>query len=249
MGAVAEVLATEGLWLVIAGAVLAGIVRGFSGFGTAMIYLPFASAVLDPVAAVMSLVVMDTIGPLPLIPNALRVANRKHLGLLVAGLVLMLPVGLMALTRMEPEVYRTVLAVVTLIAVALMVSGWRYPGALRPGVLFGAGAAGGLMGGAAGVPGPPVILVTLASPMRPAAVRATNMVYLMACDILIWGLLWLHGQALTTPIVVGLVVLLPYMAGTQIGARIFDPERERMYRLVAYAVIGGSGVSALPIWG
>lgn len=248
MGAVAQVLATDGLWILGLGAVLAGVVRGFSGFGTAMIYLPFASAVLDPVAAVMSLVVMDAFGPLPLIPGALRQANRQHLGLLVAGMALLLPVGLMALTRMTPEVYRGVLGVVTLAAVALMMSGWRYSGALRPGVLFGAGAAGGLLGGAAGIPGPPVILVTMASGLRPAQIRATNMVYLMACDLALLGLMWGLGQALISPMLVGLLALVPYAAGTQIGAWIFNPDKERLYRRVAYVVIGGSAVSALPIW-
>ena len=44
-----EALALPGLWLLILGALVAGIVRGFSGFGTAMIYLPIAAQVMPPI--------------------------------------------------------------------------------------------------------------------------------------------------------------------------------------------------------
>ena len=45
----AQALATEGLWLLFIGAVLGGLARGFSGFGTAMVILPFAAEVFTPV--------------------------------------------------------------------------------------------------------------------------------------------------------------------------------------------------------
>lgn len=49
--AVQAALATDGLiWLTI-GVIVAGLVRGFSGFGTAMICMPVAGAVLSPVGA------------------------------------------------------------------------------------------------------------------------------------------------------------------------------------------------------
>ena len=51
------------------------------------------------------------------------------------------------------------------------------------------------------------------------------------------------------PVIVGAIVILPYMFGNLIGARLFDPEKERTYRAVAYVVIAGSAASALPIWG
>ena len=72
----AQALATEGLvWLAFA-AFLAGIVRGFSGFGTAMIYLPVASQFLTPFEALITLMVMDFFGPLPL-PRRPRSQRRS----------------------------------------------------------------------------------------------------------------------------------------------------------------------------
>jgi len=64
----AGVIAGEGFWLLVAAAAVAGLVRGFSGFGTAMVYLPVAGQILSPFEALTTLLIMDLVGPLPNIP-------------------------------------------------------------------------------------------------------------------------------------------------------------------------------------
>src|SRR6056297_1412897 len=82
----APALAVPGLgWLAVV-ALLAGVVRGFSGFGTAMVYMPVAGQMLSPVAALVSLVIMDAIGPLAQVPRALRQVERGDLLRLCGGL-------------------------------------------------------------------------------------------------------------------------------------------------------------------
>ena len=56
-------LLTGDFALVAFAALLAGIVRGFSGFGTALVFLPIAGIVLDPVTAVARQVVWRAAGP------------------------------------------------------------------------------------------------------------------------------------------------------------------------------------------
>ena len=58
----------------------AGLVRGFSGFGTAMIYLPVASQFLTPFEALITLMVMDFFGPLPLVLGAAGFAIGLKVG-------------------------------------------------------------------------------------------------------------------------------------------------------------------------
>ena len=48
-------------WLMFA-AFLAGLVRGFSGFGTAMVFLPIASQYSTPFEAIASLAIMEFFG-------------------------------------------------------------------------------------------------------------------------------------------------------------------------------------------
>ena len=54
-----QALAFKGLAWVALAALVAGVVRGFSGFGTALIYLPVAAQVMPPVWAILSLAAMD----------------------------------------------------------------------------------------------------------------------------------------------------------------------------------------------
>ena len=71
-------------------AFLAGLVRGFSGFGTAMVFLPIAGQILTPFQAVTAMIVMDAIGPLPNVPRALKVAHRYMMACVASSLTILL---------------------------------------------------------------------------------------------------------------------------------------------------------------
>ena len=87
----AEALATEGLWLLFLAAFVGGLVRGFSGFGTGMIYLPFAAQVLEPVWVLIAMLVFDFFGPIPAVPRAWRSAHRADLVRLAIGALVAMP--------------------------------------------------------------------------------------------------------------------------------------------------------------
>ncbi|HAV07572.1 MAG TPA: sulfite exporter TauE/SafE family protein, partial [Rhodobacteraceae bacterium] len=54
-----EALTYPGLGWIALGALIAGAVRGFSGFGTALVFLPVAGQFLSPIWALTVLTVMD----------------------------------------------------------------------------------------------------------------------------------------------------------------------------------------------
>jgi uncharacterized protein len=99
-----------GLGLLVLGAVLAGLVRGFTGFGTALVYMPFAAQVLPPVWGLVTLIVIDLIGPLPAVPRALRDGDPPDVLRLGAGAVVGVPLGALVLTALDPEVFRYTLS-------------------------------------------------------------------------------------------------------------------------------------------
>jgi uncharacterized protein len=235
------------VWLVIA-AVAAGVVRGFSGFGTAMVFLPVAGQVLSPVGALVALTVMDLVGPLPNVPRALRDAHRGDVLRLCAGLVVALPVGLLVLTSVAPEVFRYSVSVVSLLLLILLVLGWRYRGVLRAWMIYLTGMLGGFLFGAVGLPGPPVIMIYMAAPLPAPVVRANLMLYLLGADALMVGFLGVSGRLEVAAIWTGVVVTLPYLAGNVLGGRLFRPEYERFYSWAAYAIISFSALSGLPLW-
>ncbi len=104
---------------------LAALVRGFSGFGSGLVYLPLAAQVLSPFQALTTIVIFDLIGPLPIVRRASRECETADLFRLISGLVVALPLGLLTLTLVEPEVFRYTVSFVALFLLGCLISGLR----------------------------------------------------------------------------------------------------------------------------
>jgi uncharacterized membrane protein YfcA len=238
-------LAIPGVGWVFVAAFVAGIVRGFSGFGTGMIFLPVASQFIAPVWAIMIVMVMDMIGPVPAIPAALRNGHPRDLMRLLAGTVVALPLGLLVLFWVDPAVFRLGVSVVSLAMLAVLMAGMRYHGALTPRLVYATGGLAGLLGGAVGIPGPPVVLFYMASPHPARVIRANIMAYLFFFDLMMIAGVTMAGRLSAQPLVLGLMAALPYLAGNMTGWWIFRPELEKLYRGMAYVIIAVSALSGL----
>ena len=175
-------------------------------------------------------------------------ARLIELRKLLIGAAIVLPLASVILTAMQPQIFRYLVSSMALILLALLILGVRYRGVLRNWMLYGAGALGGFLGGVAGTPGPPVIMIYMASTSPPAVIRANNMLYLFLFDVGFLLLFAFRGLLDWTPIILGLFVALPYLIGSLIGQRIFNPERESLYRNIAYLVIAISAIQGLPFW-
>jgi len=246
-GILGHALATPGLGFLLIGVVLAGLVRGFAGFGTAMVYLPFAGQVLSPVAALVTLVVMNIIGPLVNVPRAWHNGRPGEIARLALGALITLPLGVAVLEWMAPQDFRYVVSLLTLMLLALMLSGWRYHGVVSRAMLYVTGAVGGFLAGVAGLPGPPVILLYMASRNPPAVIRANTLIYLIATSAMMLMVFWGGGLLSPAPIMLGLVLAVPYLLANIAGAALFDPKRVALYRAVGYIIIAGSALSGLPL--
>ena len=244
----ASALATDGLICLVLAVFTAGLVRGFAGFGSAMIIMPVASSVLPPVEAVIFLICAELVGPLPNARAAWRDGTPREVGLLVGGAVLALPLGIWALTSMDPTVFGWVVSVCVFTLLALTVSGWRLKGALTQRLIVAAGAVGGFMTGYAGIPGPPVIMLYMASMLPAKVIRANFLLYLVGLDLILFPTLWALGLMSWPIAFLGMLVGVPNMVANMIGARLFDPSVERLFRNVAYLVIGASAIVGLPVW-
>ncbi|WP_428925378.1 sulfite exporter TauE/SafE family protein [Marinibacterium sp. SX1] len=246
--AIATALGQPGLgWLFLA-ALVAGSVRGFAGFGTGMIFVPAAAQVLDPFQVLLVVMVMDLFGPIPNLPAAWRTADKGDLARLLAGTLIFLPLGLLALGHVAPEMFQVSAALVALAMVGCMILGLRYQGRLGHGLIFGTGSLAGFLGGVSGIPGPPVILLYMASPNPAGVVRASVMIYLFAYDLLLGGILAAKGVVTLVPVLLGLGLALPNVLGNMLGGWLFRPGLEKAYRVVAYVIITASALSALRIW-
>src|ERR1700678_4423640 len=74
-------------------ALISGTARGFSGFGSALIFMPLASSIAAPRLVAALLLMIDFVGSSPLIPNAWKHADRKATAIMVLGALVGVPFG------------------------------------------------------------------------------------------------------------------------------------------------------------
>ncbi len=246
--ALSEALALPGLGWMLLTVIVAGLVRGFSGFGSAMIIMPVASTVFTPVGAIIFLTTVELFGPLPNLRSALHNGTRPDVARLALGAVFAMPLGVFALAHMSPQIFSWAVSVVVLGLLVVLMLGWRYHGSLTPPMVLGTGALGGFLSGSIGVAGPPVIMLYMASTLPISAIRANFLLYLLMIDGLMLGLFWVLGLFQLEPAIAGLVLTVPYMMANRMGAALFNPQSERVFRAVAYSIIAASALLGLPVW-
>src|SRR5207253_1692501 len=83
-------------------ALVAGMARGFSGFGSALIFMPLASSMAAPRLVAALLLVIDFVAAAPLIPNAWKQADRRATAVMVTGALIGVPIGTLLLSRLDP---------------------------------------------------------------------------------------------------------------------------------------------------
>ena len=242
-----KIFEINGLLYVALAALTAGIVRGFSGFGTAMIFLPVAGKYFEPVTAIIILTIMDLCGPALIVPRALRDAYKPDLFRLIGGMILTLPIALYFLLNMETELFRYIVSILALILVFVLATGWRFEGQLHSGALIGLGGIAGVSGGIAGVPGPPVILFYMASTHPVKVIRANNLLFLFGFDIFALFFLSIASALKIYAVVLGLILAIPMGLGNVIGAVLFNPDQEKLYRKIAFCIITLSALTGLPL--
>ena len=227
---------------------LAGFVRGFSGFGGALIFVPLISALYDPARAGPTLLIVDVLLTLPLtIRSAGRCDWREIAPMAIAG-GLFTPVGVWAMTTSDPVALRWAICGAVAVILALLVSGLRY--AARPplGATVAVGAVSGVLGGAAQLSGAPVAAFWLGGPGERAKIRSNLIVFFALVSIVSGLSFWKAG--LFTGDVGRLSLWLgpAYGLGILLGARWFVGASDVTYRRAAYAVIAFAAIASAPLF-
>lgn len=241
-------LALDGLLLLLIGVLVAGLVRGFSGFGTALIYMPIAGNVLTPTGAVITMLVFDIPGTMPILRGAIKDCHPRDVMQLGLGALVALPVGLLVLSRIDPDLFRWAISGISLALLGLLIVGWRYHGVLSRMMTYVVGGAGGFLAGASGLAGPPVIMLYMSSRHPIKVIRANILLYLFLADVTALGLMGIMGLLSLTPIVTGLLLVIPYGLANYLGSRLFRPDKEQLFRLIAYILIAFSALGNLPLF-
>ncbi len=229
-------------------AALAGLVRGFSGFGAALMFVPLCGILYGPTVAVLALWVIDAFATAPIVTRHLKRATWRELGPLLIGSTVLLPFGVWVLAHSDPDPLRWAISGMVLASTVALASGWRYRRAPTMAVSLAVGGVAGFTNGAVGIGGPPLVLFWLGGRSDTGLVRTNIFAYFAITTVITLALYAWHGIFTGSIILLGFALLPLYGLGLFLGDRLFRGASDVVFRRVAFGLCAVSGVLGLPIW-
>lgn len=215
----------------------AGTMRGFSGFGAAMLGMPALSMVFPPALAAPIMTSMQILSTLQTV-NADRphVLWRQTLVLAAASGAAAL-VGAQLLVAANPSVSRLIMGCIVLAAVVVLASGWRYHRQPRLGVTLSAGACSGLGNGFAAIGGPPLVAYFLGGPFSALNARATMTIIFGVQSTVSLLTLAAMGKVSAHTFLFVLIAYPLQAVGIVLGRRLFLRHGDSHYRRVCILIL------------
>jgi uncharacterized membrane protein YfcA len=227
-------------------ALLSGIARGFSGFGSALIFMPLASSIAPPRLVAALLLVIDFVAAAPLLPNAWRQADRKATAVMVAGAFVGVPIGTYFLVRLDPVTTRWIISGFVAALLALLLSGWRYRGKDYTALSIGIGWLSGFCSGLAQTGGPPIVGYWLGRPIASEIARANILLFFGGSDFFSLVSYALTGLITADAVRFSCLVGPIYGIGVWLGSRLFGRASETLFRSICYVLIAAAVIVGLP---
>lgn len=229
-------------------AIAGGFVRGFTGFGGALIFVPVASAAVGPQLAAPIFLVMDYTLTLPMVARSLRICRWPTVIPAAGAAMITTPLGAWLLATGDPAALRWVICSLVVVLLALIMSGLRYRGAPTTAASAGVGGVAGLFGGIGQVSGPPVIALWTSGPDPVATIRANMLCFLGILGVMSFVAYFWHGLY-SADVLVWLAVLVPIYAGALFaGGWAFKRTGGANYRPLTCALVAVAALSSMPVF-
>lgn len=212
---------------------VAGLVRGITGFGGAMLMTPVLSLLMGPVPAVITALTLETAAALIMFPEAVPQVRWRTLLYLTVPAAVTVPLGGYLLLTLDPAIARKVISAVVIIFSLILLLGFRYAGKPRAATSIALGSMVGVLLGATSVGAPPVIIYLLSGPDPAAVTRANLTVFVTAISV--FGLVMLAaagaiGVALGPSL---LVLSVLFVGAAWIGGKLFARLTDMAVRRIA----------------
>lgn len=211
-------------------AMIAGVVRGITGFGGAMVMAPPLVLLLGPKLAVPVVLLLESLAAAPQVLQTRALVRWRVVGPILAATAVTVPLGGYLLLTSDALTLRRATALIVIVFSVLLLRGWRYTGQhkMSTGIALG-GLAGGMLG-ATSIGGPPVILYLLAGPDRIDITRANLTLFVAASCIIGLAMLATQGVVDLDAAWTALWLAPGYYGGLVVGTRVFSRFNDARFR-------------------
>ena len=218
-------------------AVAAGLVRGITGFGGALVMTPPLALLFGPAVAVPVALLLESVVAAPMLVHTRREMRWRVIGPILATACATVPLGAYVLVSADPNTLRRAIAAIVIAFSLLLLRGWRYQGRQRISTSIGLGALSGAMAGATSIGGPPVILYLLSGPDTVPTTRANLTLFVAVTSLAAIVALWANGVLGARAAWTGVALAPGYYAGLVAGTRAFARFNDARFRRFTLLVL------------
>lgn len=213
----------------------AGMVRGFTGFGAALLLAPILALLFGVTGGIAIIVLLNVIVAVQLMPAARRASSFGAVGWLTAAACVTSPIGAWMLVSIDPDLLRRTISGLVLASCAMIALSGREAIRIKASrsADIAAGGLGGILNGLGGIGGPPIMLYWIAQRNSAESLRA-NVILSFAIIHTVTGLTFaLHGLLDAQTILRTLLLMPSFLIGAWIGTHYFVRSSEQFFfRLV-----------------
>lgn len=231
-------------FLVVGVGFAAGVIRGFAGFGGPAFIIAVLTWFMSPVDVIDKVMVIEFfVGAYLLWEVRKRIDWPTTLAITIPALIGM-PFGHWILLNTDADLMRRVIAGLILLASIVMLSNIRFKSRYSLPVLITIGLIGGVIFGASYIALVLVSMVLMASYDR-SEIRTLFFVsgFMFACWFLV--LSFHQEQTSFAKVIAAIPIMVGYLAGCWLGARLFQDSTEKSYRRYALYLLGSLAIVGL----
>ena len=235
----------EQIWYVMPIVIFAAIVRGYSGFGFAVIAVVGLNFFFEPQQSVAIVLSLDLICSLNLWKQAVKQANFSTLKKLIFGAVLGIPIGYCFLLFIPAEILKLLICFGILILAMLLFSSFRPFDADKNSSKIGFGLASGAGTASASIGGPMIVYYMLSSHLSTSTQRATMILFFIASEGLAVIMLITGGLVDSTLPKALLILTIPTLFAVRYGQYLFNrkpPDSLKSFALPIMVIVAFIGL-------
>lgn len=225
---------------------LAGLVRGFTGFGGALVMAPVLLTLIDPISTTAIVIIVNVVAGALQAREIHREADWSIARPLCYVALLTAPIGLWSIHVLDVERVRQIVGAIVLVATLALLARWRFPFSIRQRLgTVTLGGSSGFLFGLGGIGGPPVVLGLLADGIPARIARATQLAYFSLIQVFTLLAMAVSNSLTPKHLLLGAALSPIYYLGGIAGGRLLTPDREPWFRRASIGVLFAVAVFAL----
>ena len=224
---------------------VAGFVRGYSGFGFSALTVTGLSLFLLPKQIIPVVLCLEICASIHMLPKVWHKINWHLIAYLSVGAACATPFGIWILATLPEKPMRITLYLLVLGLSLLLLAGLKIANAEKSSTRFSVGMVSGLFNGIAALGGLPLVLFLIAVGAEAIFLRATTVTYFFIIDIVALGSAYAHHLLNLEVLWRVILFILPVVIGVQLGSRHFFKANPNNFKKLTLVLLIGLSLSGL----